>query len=118
MAAAGTTRVQMLVLPDNLMYLSFGGDPDTRNTGVLHPQVSNDGVVIVYKVQGGSKQVIWLPQGIFRFREGYLSNTSWTLRGDGECYILDHGGTSILVFELVEKNHKIYILIHGNDGIE
>jgi len=118
LATAGTIRIQTLVLPDNLMYLSFGGDPDAKNTGVLHPQVSEDGAVIVYKVQGGNKQVIWLPHGIYRFREGYLSNTTWTLRGDGESYILIDGGTSTLVFELVEKNHKTYILIHGNDGIE
>lgn len=118
LAVAGTTRVQTLVLPDDLLYLSFGGDPDAANTGVLRPQISDDGAVIVYKIQGGSKEVIWLPEGVYRFREGCLSNHSWTLRGDGESYILDHGGTCTLVFELVEKNHKIYILIHGNDGIE
>jgi hypothetical protein len=116
--AAGTMRIQTLILPDNLVYLCFGGDPDAKNMGVLHPQVSEDGAVIVYKVQGGSKQIIWLPRGMYGFREGYLSNTTWTLKGDGESFILVRGGTSTLVFELVEKNQKIYILIHGNDGIE
>jgi type II secretory pathway pseudopilin PulG len=118
LAAAGTMRVQSLVLPDNLLYISFGGDPDAANTGVLHPLVSEDGSVIVYKVQDGSKQFIWLPRGIYRFREGYLSNHTWTLVGDGESYILNHGGTCTLVFELVEKNHKIYILIYGNNDLE
>ena len=118
LAAAGTTRVQTLVLPDTLMYLSFGGDPDVENTGVLHPQIQGGGAMIVYRVQGGSKHVLWLPQGMSGFREGYLSNATWTLKGDGEGFILTHGGTSTLLFELVEKQRKTYILIHGNDGIE
>ena len=118
LAAAGTTRFQTLTLPDNLVYLSFGGDPDAENTGVLHSHLTDDGSVIFYRVHGGSKQVIWLSQGMYRFREGYHTNTTWALEGDGESYILTHGGTSTLVFELVEKNHETYILIHGNDGIE
>ena len=118
LAAAGTARIQTLNLPDNLVYLSFGGDPDTENTGLLRPQISGDGAVIVYKVQGGSKQVLWLPPGMYGFREGYLSNTTWTLKEGSACYILTHGGTSTLLFELVKKNHAMYILIHGNDGFE
>jgi len=117
LAEAGTTRIQTLILPDTLLYLSFGGDPDVENTGVLRPQISGDGAVIVYKVQGGSKQVLWLPQWMYGFREGCLSNTTWTLRGVGESYVITQGGTSTLIFELVEKNHTTYILIHGNDGI-
>ncbi len=116
-APAGTTRVQTLVLPDTLVFLCFGGDPDSENTGVLQPQISEDGSLIVYKVQGSSKQVLWLPQGMCGFREGSFSNSMWTLKGDSESFILTHGGTSSLVFELVEKNHETYILIHGNDGI-
>jgi hypothetical protein len=118
LASAGTMRIQTLSLPDDLVYLSFGGDPDTENTGMLHSHLTDDGSVIFYRVNGGSKQVIWFSQGTYRFREGRLINTTWTLEGDGESFILDHGGTSTLVFELVEKNHETYILIHGTDGIE
>jgi hypothetical protein len=118
LAPAGTTRVQTFTLPDNLVYLSFGGDPDAENTGVLHSHLTDDGSVIFYRVDGGSKQAIWLSQGTYRFREGYRTNTTWTLEDDCESYILHRGGASTLVFELVEKNHETYILIHGNDGIE
>ena len=34
-AAEGTKRVQTFTLPDSLVYLSFGGDPDPLNTGVF-----------------------------------------------------------------------------------
>lgn len=108
LAAEGTTRVQTFALPDSLVYLSFGGDPDTGNTGVLHPWLTEDGAAIFYKVQGGSKQVIWLAKGIYRFREGRLSNTTWVLNGDGKSYIIDHGESSILVFELVQKSYDVY----------
>jgi hypothetical protein len=118
LAAEGTTRVQTLNLPDNLVYLCFGGDPDAENSGVLHPRLTEDGSVIFYKVQGGSKQVIWLARGRYRFREGRLSNTTWVLNDGGESCIIDHGGISTLVVELVEKNHVTYLLIHGNDRIE
>ena len=118
LAADGTTRAQTLTLPDTLVYLSFGGDPDVEKSGVFHPHLSLDGSSIFYQVQGGSKQVIWLTKGLYRFREGCLANRTWVLNGDGESYIIDHGGSSTLIFELVEKNHETYILIHGNDGIE
>ena len=117
-APAGTTRVQTLSLPSSLVYLSFGGDPDAADTGVLHSRVTDDGSVIVYRVDGGSKQVMWLSTGRFRFREGSLSNATWTLQGDGRCYIIDHGGRVSLEVELVQQNHVTYLLIHGNDGIE
>jgi hypothetical protein len=117
-AAEGTKRIQTLTLPETLVYLSFGGDPDAGNTGVLHQEVTEDGSAIFYKVQGGSKQVIWLAKGTYRFREGRFSNGTWTLNGKGCSYVIDHGGRSTLVFELVQKNHVVYILIHGYDEIE
>jgi len=117
-APAGTTRALALSLPDSLVYLSFGGDPDVENTGALHSRVTNEGSVIYYRVDGGSKQVIWLSEERIRFREGTFSNTTWTLKGDAASYIIHRGGIITLVCELVEQDHVIYVLIHGNDGIK
>jgi hypothetical protein len=117
-AAEGTKRMHTFTLPDSLVYLSFGGDPDARNTGVLHPGLTEDGSAIFYKIQGGSKKVIWLPEGSYRFRDGRWSNGAWTLNEEGCSYIIHHGGSIPLEFELVQKNHVVYILVHGNDEIE
>jgi hypothetical protein len=114
-AAEGTKRVQTFTLPDSLLYLSFGGDPDPLSTGVLQPGVLEDGAAIFYKVEGGSKQVIWLPKEIYKFREGTYADNKWVINGDGQSYIIHSGGKITLVFERVQKNHVIYILIHGTD---
>lgn len=114
-AVEGTKRVHTFTLPDSLIYLSFGGDPDLLNTGVLQPTLTADGAAIFYKVQGGSKKVIWLPRETCKFREGTNVNQSWVLTGTGQSYIIRTGGTITMVFEYVQKDHKIYILIHGTD---
>ena len=116
-AAEGTKRVCSLLLPDSLLYLSFGGDPEKNNDGVLQPGLTEDGAAIFYKVEGGSKQVIWLPKETYHFREGTFDKNTWMINDGGESYILRQGGTITLVFELIEKNHETFILIHGNDEI-
>ena len=117
-AAEGTKRIQVFTLPDTLLYLSFGGDPDPQNTGVFQSRLTEDGAVIFYKVEGGSKQVIWFPKDVYKFREGFYIDNKWILNGDGQSFILFHGGPVTLVFEQVQKNHVNYILIHANDTID
>jgi hypothetical protein len=112
-AAEGTKRVQTFTLPDSLLYLSFGGDPDSLNTGVLKPELIEGGSAIFYRVDGGSKQVIWLPKEIYKFREGTYVDNKWVINGTGQSFIVHSGGKITLVFERVQKNHVIYILIHG-----
>lgn len=114
-AAEGTKRVQRLTLPDSLLYLSFGCDPDPLNTGVLQPGVLEDGAAIFYRVDGGSKQVIWLPKVTYKFREGTFVDNRWVIKGAGQSYIVSGGGKTTLVFERVEKNHEIYILVYGTE---
>jgi len=114
-AAEGTKRVQTFTLPDSLLYLSFGGDPDSLNTGVLKPGLIEDGAAIFYQVEGGSKQVIWLPKETYKFREGTYIDNKWVIKGAGQSFIVHSGGKITLVFERVQKNHVIYILIHGTD---
>jgi hypothetical protein len=116
-APEGSKRIQTFSLPDSLMYLSFGGDPDSSNTGVLTSGLTEDGAVIFYQVQGGSKKVIWLPKETYKFREGTFVDNKWVIQGDGHSFIIRRGGTISLVFERVTKNHQVYILIHENDEI-
>ncbi|MCX6663520.1 MAG: hypothetical protein NTZ75_04665 [Euryarchaeota archaeon] len=114
-AAEGTKRVQTFTLPDSLLYLSFGGDSDSLNTGVLKTGLIEDGAAIFYRVEGGSKQVIWLPKETYKFREGTYVDNKWVINGTGHSFIVHSGGKITLVFERVQKNHVIYILVHGTD---
>lgn len=113
----GTIRSCSLNLPDNLIYLSFGVDPDPDNDGKLQSGLTVNGTVMFYRVDGGSKKAVWLNEG-FKFREGFLIGNKWVINEDGQGYILQGGGKSTIIFELVEKNNDIFILIHGNDNIE
>ena len=72
-AGDGTKRVQVFSLPDNLVFLSFGVDPDENNDGILETGLTENGAVIFFRVQGGSKHVIWLDEDI-RFREGIFKD--------------------------------------------
>ena len=116
--AEGTKRVQTFTLPHSLLYLSFGGDPDPSNTGLLSSKLVEDGAVICYKVQGGSKQIIWLPKETYKFREGTFVDDHWTINGEGKSFIIHTGGIVTLIFERVQKNHMTYILVHTTDGID
>jgi len=114
----GTKRTHTFNLPDSLLYLAFGVDPDVDNDGVVETGLTNDGSVIFYRVDGGSKQVIWLSDERCTFREGEYAGGKWVINGDGQGFILNSGGETTLTFELVEKNHERCILIHANDNID
>lgn len=114
-AGDGTRRFHSFDLPDNLIYLSFGVDPDEDNDGVLQSGLTSDGCVIFYKVDGGSKKVVWLNES-FRLREGKFESDRWTLNAPQQGYIITSSGGFTVNFELVEKNHVIYVLAHENDG--
>jgi hypothetical protein len=116
-AGDGTKRIHVFNVPSNIVFLSFGVDPDKNNDGILKTGLTENGAVIYYRVQGGSKQVIWLDKD-FRFREGKFEDNKWVINGSGEGFIIRDYGRYILNFELVQKNRKTYILIHSNDGIE
>ncbi len=113
----GTKRTHIFNLPENLVFLSFGCDPDEDNNGILETGLTEKGAAIFYKVQGGSKKVIWLDKD-FRFREGKFEEGMWNVNGKGEGFIIKEHGKMALNFEFVEKNRKTYILIYSNDGIE
>lgn len=108
----GTKRVHTLHLPDSVMYLSFGGDPDPANNGSQISALLESGSVIVSRVQGGSKKILWLPIETYKFRQGRYVNDHWVIDGQGSSVIITTGGTITLVFECVQKQHQKYLLIH------
>ncbi|MFH1101200.1 MAG: hypothetical protein V1726_04090 [Methanobacteriota archaeon] len=115
-AGEGTKRVFTFHLPDTLVYLAFGVDPDTDNDGVLHTGLTEGGSVVCYRVSNGGKHVFWLPSDQFQFREGNYTDERWVIHEDGQGFILDAGGESTLTFELVQQNTQVYILIQGSDS--
>jgi hypothetical protein len=117
-AVEGAKRVQTFSLPNSLVFLSFGGNPDPSNTGMLSSELLEEGSVICYRVQGGSTHVLWLPIETVRFREGFFNNGHWMLHGTGQSFIIQSGGKVTLVFEHVQKNHTSFILIHNTDDID
>lgn len=110
--AEGTKRVQKFTFPESLIYLSFGGDPDPLNSGVLTTDLLEDGAAIVYRIDGGGKHILWLPKEIYRFRAGNCVDNTWVMAGDGESFIVTGGGTITLMFECVLQNQIIYILVY------
>jgi len=113
----GTKRRFTFSLPDNLIYLSFGVDPDINDDGILETGLTANGSVIFYKISGGSKHVYWF-EGKYKFREGKYVDDKWIINNDGEGYIIESGGIIMLNFEFVQKNQKTYILIHATDTID
>ena len=80
--------------------------------------LTENGSAIFYRVSGGSKHVLWLTQDEYRFREGKYIDGKWVINGDGQGFIITSGGVTTLTFELVQKNHEIYILIQATDTID
>jgi len=115
-AAEGTKRAYTFNLPENIIFLSFGVDPDQDNNGILETGLTSNGAVIFYKINGGSKKVIWLNSD-FKFREGYYDGSKWVINNNGEGFIIKNPGEIKLNFEYVKRNTEEFILIQSNDGI-
>jgi hypothetical protein len=115
----GSKRTQKITIPNNVVYLAFGVEPDYTSTGEIKSGLTDNGNVIFFQVNGGSKQVMWLDNEIY-FREGIYENNEWKINDDkGEQgYIIESDGTMTLTFELVKDNVNEYVLIHSNDNIE
>lgn len=113
-APDGAKRIHTFVLPDSLVYLAFGCDPEAVDAGEFASLLIQKEAVIIYKIDGGSKKVIWLPDEIFQFRGGILVHNRWVINEDSKQYVIRRGGITTLVFEYVQKNHNPYILIYYN----
>lgn len=114
-AAEGTKRSYSFELPDNIIFLSFGVNPDENNDGVLKTNLTQNGSCIFYQIEGSSKKVKWLDDEI-RFREGNYENGKWDINGNGQGYIISGGGGVTITFELVMKSNIKYILIQSTDN--
>ena len=108
----GAKRVFSFLLPDSLVYLCLGGDPDPLGDGHLTTGLVQDGAVIVYRIQGGSKHVMWLPMETYHFRLGVFLNQHWTISGEEQSLLICDGGRVDLVFECVQRYHEHFILVH------
>jgi len=115
-ASDGTKRLISFDVPDNVIYISFGVDPDINNNQVLKSGLFESGNNIFYRVSGGSKKVIWLDSE-YKFREGIFSNDKWTINNPSQGYIIRSPGKYDIVFEFVERFNEKYILILENDNI-
>ena len=104
LAPLGTRRVLSFDVPGDCVYLAFGGDPDPQNNGALRPLLLGSGAVIVYRVEGASKQVIWCPGVSWGFRAGGFDGCS-PLPVCGEFFVRG-GGRITLVFELVHQENE------------
>lgn len=110
----GTKRIYTFTLPDSLLYLSFGGDPDPTDNGSRSSVLLQDGAVFVYRVEGGNKKILWLPIETYKFRLGRYMNDQWVIDGQGNSVIITKGGTITLVFECIQKHHQKFILVYWN----
>jgi hypothetical protein len=109
-AALGTRRVMSFTVPEKCVYLSFGGDPDPDDDGVLGQGVTGAGAMIVFRVQGSGEEVFWLSEPV-GFRAGVIDGQRY-VREDG-CFVLRGGGKMTLVFELIRDAEGIYILVYS-----
>jgi hypothetical protein len=119
-AGEGTKRVYSFDLPDSINYLAFGVDPDSDNNGVLSTGLTSDGSMICYKVDGGSKKIIWLSEDDVRFREGKFTGDKWVINTDNtgdQGFVISDSGTSTLTFELVKQHDQLFILIQATDSL-
>ncbi len=113
----GTKRSISFNLPDNIMYLSFGCDPDIDNNGILESNLMEEGNVIFYRVSNGNKKVFWLDSEV-RFREGEIKDGKWLINSPDQGFIIRNRGKTTVVFELVERFNEKYVLIQSNDNID
>lgn len=114
-AGNGTIRVHTFRLPDSLVYLAFGVDPDPDNIGERSTGLCEDGAMMCFRVQGGSKHIRWVPHSAYRFREGIYADGTWVLNTPAQGHIVTQAGSHTLVVELVNHNGQLYLLLHATD---
>ena len=105
-APAGDKRIAEIYLPDNIVYLSFGFDPDDKTS-----MLTSNGSCIFYKIEGRSKRVIWLDKSI-KFRKGINISGKWGIKEPEQGFVITEGGKYKITFELVEDINKTkFVLI-------
>lgn len=104
----GDKRSIELDLPDELIYLGLGVDPDDRVHGL-----TGNGSCIFYKIEGMSKRVIWLDESM-KFRKGRNDSGIWVIDKPEQGFVIRGGGKYTITFELVKDAGEVkYILIES-----
>ena len=110
-APPGTQRLLMLDVPHGCSYISFGGDPDLDGDGILAPDVTGSGSVIVWWIEGIGKQVAWMPPGYPGFRAGVIFDERWML--SPQAYVIQGVGRHQILVEFVRQGSDSFFLFHG-----
>jgi len=104
----GDKRTIELDLPDELVYLGLGADPDDSVHGL-----TGNGSCIFYKIKGMSKKVIWLDENM-EFRKGRNDSGRWVIDEPEQGFVIKGGGKYTITFELVkDAGGAEYILIES-----
>ncbi len=103
-------------LPSRLIYLGIGTDPDPNNDGKYQCKLTENGNVIVYKIDGRGKRIYWLDDDI-KIRMGEYRNNNWLIKKPEEGLVITHGGKYEITFELVKYHDEKYILIYANNSV-
>ncbi len=121
----GNIRTFKIIVPDEVVYVSFGADPDPDNDGNLTNTalglLTERGNVMFYRSEKGGKTRIPLDD-IIEIREGVLEDGRWVVNNEGgKQYgvVLQGKGISEITFELVYDpvSKQRYTLAHFTDKI-
>ena len=107
----GSVRSFNFDLPDYVQFLSFGGDP-TMLTEELESNIADEMMSsIVYQCEDQTKRTVWLDSRI-RFIKGERINDEWMIQSIPHMFVCRNSGKFDLLFELIEKNDNIYVMIY------
>jgi hypothetical protein len=110
----GSLRSYSFHLSENVQFLSFGGDPtETVSTDIESYDNIDMMSSIVYQCEGQTKKMVWMDSSI-HFVKGELVDGEWMMPFIPQMFICQGSGRYDLLFELVEKNDNIYVMIYPN----
>ncbi len=121
----GNMRTFKITIPEDVVYLAFGVDPDPDNddnlTNTKENLLTERGNVIFYKLEKSGKKRIPLDDSI-ELREGLFENERWVInKVNGKQYgvVITDKGTFEITFEVVydPDSKERYILAHFTDEI-
>jgi hypothetical protein len=65
----------------------------------------------VYQCEDQTKKIVWFDSRI-RFIKGERINDEWMIQNIPHMFVCRNSGTFDLLFELIEKNDNIYVMIY------
>lgn len=110
LSSNGSKRTFVFYLPNNIEFLSFGGDPSIQkqdNETLSNPLIMG----IFYQFKGKTRQVVWLESSYGMLR-GHYENNRWIPTKIPDPLILNSPGTATLNVELIKMNDLLYLLLY------